>query len=148
MYATVTMAAMRFDSKRDWWLIAVLRGAPFVVFILVVSGWDVRHRGMAGPVAGLILLVAVQIFLFERLIRMTYYVIEGDTLVIHGGIANWRVPIASIRSVRPTRSALSSPALSLDRLRIEYGRRAVMVSPEEKQRFIDALRAVNPAITA
>src|SRR6185369_1306600 len=53
MYRSLTIAAMRFESKRDWWLIAILRGAPFIVFAVIVMGWDARHRGMAGPIVGL-----------------------------------------------------------------------------------------------
>ena len=50
-------------------------------------------------------------------------------------------------NIRPTRNPLSSPALSLDRLRIDYGSgRSIMVSPEDKDKFIgdieDARRSV------
>lgn len=50
----------------------------------------------------------------------------------------------------PTRGPLSSPALSLDRLRIEYGKRGVvLISPREKEAFVRALeghrnRGVSP----
>ena len=64
------------------------------------------------------------------------------------GPFRWRVPIDAITAITPTRSALSSPALSLDRLRIEYGERAILVSPIYKEGFVRALRAVNPSIRA
>jgi hypothetical protein len=39
-----------------------------------------------------------------------------------------------VRAIGPTRNALSSPALSLDRLRIEYSHSlAVMVSPDDEE---------------
>jgi hypothetical protein len=41
----------------------------------------------------------------------------------------------------------SSPALSLDRLRIDYGTRSILVSPQDRNRFIAALRSVNPSIS-
>ena len=135
---------MRFESKRDLWLVLVARFLPFVVLALVA----IRTADRRGPLAGLVILVAVELLLVEPMMRMTYYVIEGDTLVIRSGFMRWHVPIRDIRSITPTRSALSSPALSLDRLRIEYSRRAIMVSPEEKRRFIEALRAINPSIVA
>ena len=50
---------------------------------------------------------------------------------------------SSIAGVRPTRSALSSPALSLDRLRIDHGaggRRTVLVSPADRAGFVQALQ--------
>ena len=139
---------MRFESKRDLWLMLLLRVMPVVVLLIIADIWYMKGRDMHGPFVGVVLLLIVEIFFFESIMRSTYYVIEGDTLLIRSGIVRWRVPIRSIRSITPTRSALSSPALSLDRLRIEYGGKAVMVSPEEKQRFIEALRAINPAIVA
>jgi hypothetical protein len=46
-----------------------------------------------------------------------------------------------IRTVTPTRNPLSSPALSLDRLRIDYGRgRRIMVSPRDPGAFLRELR--------
>ena len=135
---------MRFESKRDLWLVLVARVLPFVVLVLVAIGTpDTR-----GPLLGLAILVAVELFLVEPAMRSTYYAIEGDTLLIRSGFMKWRVPIRDIRSIAPTRSALSSPALSLDRLRIVYGNKSIMISPEEKQRFIEALRAINPSIMA
>jgi hypothetical protein len=49
------------------------------------------------------------------------------------------VPIDSIEKVEATRSPLSSPALSLDRLRINYGKRRIMVSPSDRAGFLRAI---------
>jgi hypothetical protein len=49
--------------------------------------------------------------------------------------------------VVPTRNPLSSPALSLDRLRIEYGQgRAIMISPADKGPFLRALEERRMAV--
>lgn len=148
MYATARIAAMRFESRRDLWILLVTRVMPFVLFAVIASVEYARGADMRGPTLGFFALVFVELFLIEPFLRSTYYVIEGDTLLIRSGVAKWRVPVREIRSITPTRSALSAPALSLDRLRIVYGSKAVMVSPEDKQRFIEALRAINPAIVA
>jgi hypothetical protein len=147
MYAQAKMTAMRFDSRRDAWLVLLLRGLPIVILAVVAIGWDTRHRGMAGPIVGAVILILVEVFFFESLLRSTYYLIDGDTLVIRSSFLKWRVPIARIRSVTPTRNPLSSPALSLDRLAILYDGKRILVSPQDKQRFIEALRAINPAIS-
>ncbi|MDO9478112.1 MAG: PH domain-containing protein [Pseudohongiella sp.] len=56
------------------------------------------------------------------------------------GPFKWRVPIKQITSITPTSSPLSSPALSLDRLRIDYGRgESIMISPKNKEQFIQDL---------
>jgi hypothetical protein len=138
---------MRFESKRDWWLVVLLRVMPLVVLAIVGYAWYMTHHEIGGPIAGVIVLLVFEIFLFESIMRSTYYVIEGDTLRIRSSFLTWRVPIAKIRSITPTRSALSSPALSVDRLRIDYDGKQIMVSPAEKQQFIEALRGINPAIS-
>ncbi len=138
---------MRFESKRDLWLIVLLRVMPIVVLAIVADGWYLSHRYMGGPIFGAVVLIVFELFFFESMLRSTYYLIEGATLVIRSSVFTWRVPIAAIRSITPTRSALSSPALSLDRLRIEYGGKRILVSPENKRHFIEALRAVNPSIS-
>ena len=67
----------------------------------------------------------------------TYYVIDATSLIIRSGPFHWVVPLREIRSVRATRDAHSGPALSFDRLRIEYsGGRAILVSPREKELFL------------
>src|SRR5262245_18711677 len=138
---------MRFESKRDAWIVATLRVIPVVVLLVIGDVWYLTHRDLRGPIAGAIVLVLAELFFFEWVLRSTYYVIDGDMLVIRSSFVTWRVPIREIRSVKPTRSAASSPALSLDRLRIEYGRKWILVSPAERERFVTTLRSVNPSIT-
>jgi len=137
---------MRFESKRDLWLMVVLRLMPLVLLVVIGALWYQVHHDLRGPIAGAFVLIVFELVFFESILRSTYYRIDGGTLVIRSSVFSWRVPVADIRSITPTRSALSSPALSLDRLRIDYGRKAIMVSPEDPKRFIEALRAKNPAI--
>jgi hypothetical protein len=82
--------------------------------------------------------------------KSTYYVIEGATLIVKSAFMKWRIDIHHIDEITPTRNPMSSPALSLDRLEIRYRQqgkiRTILVSPNEKRRFLEALRAVSPAI--
>ena len=126
---------MRFESKRDTWLWIVALGGPVVIIALI-----------GPPVAAIIALVITAVVGLLTF-RSTYYVIDSDTLTIRSMGLKWRVPIRDIRSIMPTRSALSSPALSLDRLQIDYANKSILVSPEDRDRFIAALRSVNPAIS-
>ncbi len=56
----------------------------------------------------------------------------------------WKININDITRIEPTHNPLSSPALSLDRLKIYYmkdGRVAtVMISPKDKEGFLNILR--------
>jgi hypothetical protein len=109
--------------------------------------WYGSRRDLHGPVVGAFIVVAAVVFFVSWTFRSTYYVIENDTLVIRAAFLTWRVPVRDIRTVTPTHNPLSSPALSLDRLQIDYGNgKFILVSPKDKSAFIDALRAINPAI--
>ena len=120
----------------------LLRATPVVVLAVILV------RDPRAPVAAAVVAIASILVLMELLLRTTYYLIEGDMLVIRSGFLTWRIPVRAIRSIAPTHSPASSPALSLDRLRINYDSSFVLVSPDERQRFIEALRAINPAIVA
>ncbi len=70
-----------------------------------------------------------------------YYINERkNQLVVTSGPLKWRIDIESITAITETRNPLSSPALSLDRLLICYGRhQQIMVSPKNKHEFLVAL---------
>jgi hypothetical protein len=128
----------RFVSKRDGWLVAVLWAASLVDFTVAVWLWSAL-RGAPAYVAPL--LVGAGLFQLHALYA-THYSFEGDTLVIRASLFRWRVPLAAIESIEPTRNPLSSPACSLDRLLVRYGNgKRIMISPEDKAGFLRSLSA-------
>lgn len=142
-------AVTRFASKVDAWLIVLLLASMLasLVGMVVIAGQS------AWPFMWLLLLVlgGVGVGLPLWLLLATDYKVDQRDLRIRCGPVRQRIPVADIRSVAPSRSLLSSPALSLDRLCIRYGRTGkvqgeVLVSPKDKQAFVQALQAVNPAI--
>ena len=137
---------MVFKSKVDAWLIWLTLGPVLVVFgVLMFSGWRAGHLSDPRFLNVIAVMLIVSAFAV-MLLRSTDYRIEDHILLIRCGLFHWDVPIRTITSVTPTRSPASSPALSLDRLRIEYEGRVILVSPRDKAGFVRALRAVNPAI--
>ena len=73
-----------------------------------------------------------------------YYTSRPSDLLVRAAFFRWRIPLDQITEVFPTHNPLSSPALSLDRLRVNYKRPSgrtwwVMISPKEKDRFLDDL---------
>ncbi len=131
------MTTKRFPSKVDRWLLLVLILAV-VIQIIALAGALTESEDLHGPLLGSgVLLLTVG--LFTWLLRSTYYEVSGDTLKVVSGPFRRRIPIDAIDSIEPTRSPLSSPALSLDRLRIRYGNRRVLVSPADKRGFLKAL---------
>lgn len=70
----------------------------------------------------------------------TRYVVNHQDLKISSGPFSWTIPIDSIQCIKETQSAITSPALSFDRLEIIYGDdKAILVSPVDKTKFIAKL---------
>ena len=130
------MPAEVYASKIDTWLLVLLIGSALVA--LIAAAVAVASDPRRWPLA--LFVIAIGVVLPVWLLATTRYVLEGDHLTILSGPFQWRMPVADITSVTPTRSPVSSPALSLDRLRIEYDHgRAVMISPADKDGFVRAL---------
>ena len=138
-------AADTFPSKVDAWLAALLLASALLVLAAVVGTWP-RQAGLAHA-ALLVAMLAVGAGLPLWVLAATGYRGDQDALAIRGGPFRWRIPLRDIRVVEPSRSWLSSPALSLDRLRIRHGRAGqVLVSPRDRQAFVQALRRRNPCV--
>ncbi|QQO05935.1 PH domain-containing protein [Luteimonas sp. MC1750] len=76
------------------------------------------------------------------LLLSTRYTLEPRQLRVQSGPFKWHIKVADITSITPSSNALSSPALSLDRLRIDYGSgRSLMISPRNKERFLRDIEA-------
>jgi hypothetical protein len=121
-------------SKVDSWLLIVLVGAAAIMVVSVISV-AVTESLSSALLMSPVLLITAGLPLW--LLRSTYYVLDETELKIHSGPFRWRVRLGDIRNVAPTRNPLSSPALSLDRLRIDYGKRkSIMISPEDREAFL------------
>jgi len=106
-----------------WALIAVM---------IVDTPWPIRIAVAAVTVLVIILLFAV----FTR----THYTVAHGELRVVSGPFRRTIPLAEITSIEPTRNPLSSPALSLDRLKVSYGdKKYVLISPANKAGFLSAI---------
>lgn len=119
----------------------------FVPIGLVFVG-AIILTAITGPWFALLIPVAIAIFLVLMLLK-TYYEIDGKILRIHGGLFfRQEIRVTDILSIKETNNPLSSPALSLDRLEIRYGKyKWVLISPKKKDEFIQELLVLNPSIT-
>lgn len=74
----------------------------------------------------------------------TGYTITDEELKIKSGPLRFRIRLESIQSIKKSRIPLSSPALSLDRLKVSYGKHSIaLISPKDKRGFVDAIRERN-----
>jgi hypothetical protein len=128
-----------YRSKADAWLVAVLAAAMAVSSYATFAVFSAGHPAAWWIAAGT---VGAGIVLPLSLLLSTHYTLEPRQLVVQSGPFQWRIPLADITAITPTSSPLSSPALSLDRLRIDYGQgRSLMVSPRNKEQFVHAIEA-------
>jgi hypothetical protein len=68
-------------------------------------------------------------------------------LKIYSGPFRQTIPFQEIKEIKRTRSPLSSPACSLDRMEIKYGKsKRVMISPADKENFIKMIMEKSPHI--
>ena len=104
----------------------------------LVLGLALGSSGSYGRSANLlaIAMCALVLVFFAWLCFSTSYTVTREALLVQSGPFSWVVPLREISSIEPTRNPLSSPALSLDRLRIRYGAREIMISPADKAGFI------------
>ncbi len=131
------MTPKRFKSKIDRWLLYLL--VAVMVFEVVIMGIAATRVNSPREATVLIVAALAIIVLIGSMLIGTHYTVAGNTLRVACGPFRWKVPIDSIQKVEATRSPLSSPALSLDRLRIHYGKRRIMVSPSDRTGFLKAI---------
>ncbi len=128
---------LSFRSKIDLWLVAVL-GLATVVAISVAVAATVS-AGVAGLAAWFT--PVVMLVVFRALVWPIRYDIEAEHLAVHFGFARKRIALSEITRLTPSRNPLSSPALSLDRIRIDYGdRKWVLISPADRSGFATAIQ--------
>ncbi|WP_042076873.1 PH domain-containing protein [Acinetobacter nosocomialis] len=132
---------MKFRSKIDWWLLLI-----FVVITanIIFKIYQEVHHSSIGTNFSHLMIYSLVILVIWLPVFNTYYVVENNTLIIKSLVFGWKININDITQIEPTHNPLSSPALSLDRLKISYiknGRIAkVMISPKDKEGFLNTLR--------
>ncbi len=132
------MAKRVFRSKVDWWIRALLVGA--ILGEALACGTAAIENDNPVMTTWIILASIAVAGLIVWIMLGTWYSVDRGVLKVVCGPIRWRVPLDEIKSVERTRSPLSSPALSLDRLLIRYGkRRRIMVSPDDKDGFLTAI---------
>lgn len=128
-----------YPTKIDWWIGVLLALWPIISLgALVVT--LVAGEGFVFALTSIPVMVAV----YGGLVFPMRYGFSDRHVLVRHGLITQRIPLADIEEVRPTRSPLSSPALSLDRLRIRFGKgffRSALISPADKDGFLRDLAA-------
>lgn len=130
--------ALVFKSKIDLWMGAIFALLPIIMISAVIEE----------PSVMTIVITILLIGMLVAILFGTKYVIEGEDLIIYGGLYKKKIAINQITSLRPTKNPLSAPALSLDRIEITFNpaMRLALVSPKDKETFVKKLIEINPSI--
>lgn len=124
----------RFRSAVGWTFKIPALGVGFGLILSQVYGFN--------PVA--LVALGFSFALIAWLYASTAYTVTDEGLRVQSGPLYSRIDARLIERVRPTRTILSAPALSLDRLEISGGFGSVVVSPADKVGFVRALKKVAP----
>ena len=128
-----------YASKIDWWLGLILVLVPVVPVVVCIA---LATSGKASELPiGIAALVFVALLYVGVVVPVKYGIGDGR-LVVRFGLCRVQIPLSDISDVHPTRNPLSSPALSLDRLWVQFGKgfsKAVMISPADRDQFLDDL---------
>ena len=126
-------------SKMDVWLAAVL-GLSTVVLSLLGAYYLLGETRLVlfSFIAGGVALVSVS-FIYPM-----YYRIDASVLTVRSGFTRTRIPISQILTIKPSWNPLSSTALSVDNLRIDYLATWIVISPKDRKKFINDLARQDP----
>lgn len=135
-----------YPSKRDLLLTVLIWAVVLGVGFAASSIWSAPESFSFKVVTSIMMgaVVAFTLWVFYT----TRYILLDRELLIRTGPFRWRVPLEAIEEIFPTHNPLSSPACSLDRLRIRYRGSGfgVMISPEDKVAFMQDLVSRQPGL--
>jgi hypothetical protein len=130
-----------YKSKIDWWLglvLAIAMVASLFAGLKALSAGTPHSAWLALLIGGPGLLLPLSVLLSTR------YIVSDKQLVVRSGIFTWRIPISEICGISQSSDPIASPALSLDRLRIDYGKgKSLLISPRDQVGFLAHVASLN-----
>lgn len=127
-----------FKSKVDYWipLITSLVFVPTIIYSIVKQEF-------------LILSLSSFCYIFSMIsIFKIRYIIYGNYLLIENKpIQSKRYNLCDLIQIQQTHDCISSPAASLDRIRLTFEKgENIIISPQNQKEFIRQIQEINPNI--
>ena len=121
----------------DIWIALLLVAGPLILLNLGIylHKTGEEQNSLICISAGMLIGVVTWILAFP-----CQYTLEDKSLLAQSGILKWRIPYAEIQTVELSNSILSGPALSLQRIEVQYDRGRILISPNERDLFLKELR--------
>ncbi len=125
-----------YDSAIDLWIAALIFLSPALASAI---GFYLVIQARPGEASILFMTAAVTLIVTIALTLPCRYTILDDALSIRCGLICYQIAFQDIRVVQPTASLRSGPALSLRRVLVATDRRKHILSPKDRERFIQQL---------
>ncbi|MBA2875128.1 PH domain-containing protein [Thermaerobacillus caldiproteolyticus] len=142
---------MYFPSKKDIWMAIIIWLSIFVfiippIFAIEPIGVIMLPSILNNKLITMIIMI-VPALLLSWIWFDTGYKIEESKIMVKSGPYRKTINIKEISSVRTTKNPFAAPALSMDKIEINYGNfEIVTISPKNKDEFIYQLQKRNPEI--
>lgn len=130
----------KFCSKRDMWIVVILWGTMGLFAYSLFSIWT-RPPSLISVIFSVVVILGAALVFW--IMYGTYYMVDNHVLVARSGPFRYVIQIADIRQAVPSGDPTSSPAMSLDRIKISYGNpeQHLLVSPLQQNEFLKAINA-------
>ena len=129
-----------FRSKIDWWVLGFIISMTGLLLQLLLTMYA-KGTMVQYPEHTTVYILTI-ILLWSPLFTTRYY-LDTNTLTVRSLFFKWTIPLANIQKISATDHLDVSPALSLQRLRIEYlkngQKQVILISPKKIDAFRQAL---------
>ena len=124
-----------YYSRVDWWIVGLIAGSIIFCIGLAIYllGVDPKAAYMLFGIDALMVLIVM------LLVFPCKYTLDNDHLLVQSGVIKYRVPYSDIRKIEKSNNPLSSPALSLRRIKITRSKGFILISPPDRDQFIKVL---------
>lgn len=133
----------KYPSKISYGLLIFL----FIVFFgpFIYEFIDNGFSRKFIPVFGIVILPLA--FILHLLFKTEYNIDETNLNIKCSFVIDTNIDITTIKEISKTKSIISSPAPSFDRIKIKYGKfDEIIISPKNKVSFVKDLTNINPEI--
>lgn len=125
-----------YPSSIDAWLVVLVAGTVGIVLAEVGQTYSRSPPESLVPLA----VLAAMLLVCALIGYPCKYTLTDTHLVIRSGLLGRSIAYRDITAIEPSRSPWAAPALSLRRVKVSLSGRFQLVSPRERERFIDDLR--------
>ncbi|SMP56017.1 membrane protein YdbS, contains bPH2 (pleckstrin homology) domain [Neorhodopirellula lusitana] len=137
------LSRLSFPSAIDRWL-AFLLGFPVVASVAL--GIGLIAMGRPGDAWTLFGVAAFTGFITAIFTLPCRYTLLEDAVSVRCGVICYQIPYESILDVKKSRTWLSGPALSLKRVVIQTAKKQHILSPADRDDFINQVQQRCPAL--